>query len=883
MKKKILKIAGISIGLLLLLLFLAPFLFKGSLEDLLKKNINKNLNAQVSWESLDISFFKSFPDAAVTLKNFSVVNYAPFQGDTLASGQSLELDMGIKQLLKNENDVIAVDQLIIDDALVNIKIDSLGNANYDISKPSETASTSEDPSTENNKGFSFNLSHYELNNARINYLDESSKTYLVLTHVNHEGTGDLSASVSELETQTSAQASFQLEDTKYLHEHQLTLDAVFQLDLENQKYTFLENKAKINELPLTFDGFIQPTESGTIMDISFTTPSSDFKNFLAVIPKKYVKNLDGVTTTGDFSLNGFLKGTANETRIPMMDISVKSSNASFKYPNLPKTVKNISLDVQLKNETGLVKDTYLNIGGVTFKIDDELFNMTGSLQNLTENMLVDLALKGTLDLANIEQVFPLELEQPLSGVLKADVTTLFSMNAIDNEQYDAIKTNGTASLKDFTYSDASFTHPINIAEANIEMSPGTILLQKLEATSGQTDISATGDIKNLIPWVMAKQDLKGRFTVQSNTFNVNDFMTVESGAETETQQSENSTTQSSEEAIKLPDFLDATLDFTAKKVIYDNINLENSKGTISIKDEAANLSNVTSDLFGGTVGLSGAVSTKNNVPTFQMDLDLKQIDIDESFGALSLLKYIAPIAKALDGNLNTTLNLSGELNNNLTPNLQTIAGTALAQIITAEVNPQSTPVLSKLGEQVSFLNLDDLSLQDISTALDFSDGKIRIQPFNFDVKGVQVAVTGSHALDKSMNYALAMDVPAKYLGGDVNKLLAKLDPNEAETMSVTIPVGLTGSFTNPAISIDTKSAVTTLTQRLIEKQKQDLIDKGTNILGDLLGGDNSTQTDSTNTNTQNTTQQTTNIVTDVLGGLFGKKKKKQDSTKQGNN
>lgn len=883
--KKIVKIIGIVLGLILVFLLVAPFLFKGSIEKLLKKNLNENLTAQVEWESLDLSLFKSFPDAAVVVKNFSVVNTGPFNGDTLASGKRIALDMGINQLFKSSEDPIQINGLVLDEAFVNIQVDSLGNASYDIGKKTDTAS-SETPQEGSDGGFAFDLNHYEINNSRINYHDEKAGTFLTLEEFTHVGNGDLSAATSQLITNTQAKASFAQGDTAYLSGHSLALDATFQLDLENQKYSFLENEAKINELPLTFNGFVQILDDGSTIDITFNTPSSDFKNFLAVIPKKYVKNLDGVTTTGNFSVEGMLKGMANDTHIPTMDILVQSDNASFKYPDLPKAVRNISINAQLKNESGLVKDTYLTIGNLTFKIDQELFKASGSIRNLTQNALVQLALQGTLNLANIEQVLPLELEQDLTGVFNADVTTRFDMHSLETEQYQNITTNGTASLTNFTYQDPYFTHDIFIDEARVKMASGNITLNKLNAKSGETDIAATGNIQNLIPWIMAKQDLKGNFTVQSNTFNVSDFM----GSET----SENTTASSGEtedktdtptenESIKIPDFLDATLNFTAQKVKYDNLELQNTSGTVTISDETAHLKNINSSAFGGNVALSGNVNTKETVPSFSMDLDLQKIDIDESFGKLSLLKYIAPIAQALDGNLNTKINLKGQLNDDLTPNLKTIAGSALAQIITAQVDAKKTPLLSKLGEQVSFLNLDQLSLQDVSTALDFSNGRIIVKPFDFQVEDIAITAQGDHGLDKSMNYQVTMDVPAKYLGGEVNKLLTKLDPAEAKKTKVSLPVGVGGSFTNPTVSVDTKGAVSTLTQRLIEKQKEELTNKGTDILKDILGGGKKDEGDNTSNTNENTTQdQTTEVVKDILGGIFGKKKKKKDSTKQGN-
>lgn len=875
--KKFFKIIGIILVLLIIFLAAAPFLFKGTFEKLIKQNIDKNVNADVSWQAFDLSLFKDFPNAALIINDFSVVNRAPFAGDTLASGKELRLNMGITQLLKGSNDAIKIDGLTFDEAFVNIKVDSLGNANYDIGVENKnTVGTNNEASSE---GFTFNLQRYELINSRINYLDESTKTFLMLKNVNHTGKGDFSVNQSELETITTALVSFKIDNVEYLSENSVTLDALFQLDLENQKYTFLENEAKINELPLTFNGYVQVNETNNEIDISFKTPSSDFKNFLAVIPKEYVKNLDGVTTTGNFTVEGNLKGIVDDTYIPKMDIKVRSDNASFKYPDLPKAVKNISISADLLNTTGLLKDTYLDIGGLTFKIDDQIFKTSGSIKNLTQNALINLAIQGTLDLANIERVLPIELEQDLSGIFKADVTTSFDMASVENEQYQNIKTNGTASLSNFIYTNAAFNNPIEISNAAITMSPGNIQLNELKAKTGSTDVQGTGTIQNLIPWIMAKQDLKGRFNIKSNTFDLNDFMAAETTSSG--QKASNTNVSLTDDSIKIPDFLDATLDFQANKVIYDDVVLEDAKGTVGIKNETANLSNVTSRIFGGTIALAGNVNTQNKVPTFAMDLDLSKIDIDESFGKLALLKYIAPVAKALDGNLNTTIKLSGELDENFTPKLATIAGSALAQILTAEVNPAQAPLLSKLGEKVSFLNLDRLSLKDVTTALSFKDGNIEVQPFTFDVKGVKITAGGTHGLDKSVNYNLSMDVPAKYLGGEVSSLLAKLDPAEANAMTVSLPVGITGTMTNPQINLNTESAVKALTQKLIDKQKQDLKDKGTDILKDIIGG-SSKPKDSSGTTKTDPVNTTTEVVKDIFGDLFGNKKKKKDSVKGGN-
>lgn len=883
--KRILKIIGSIFLVLLLLLVASPFLFKGKLEDLLKKTINENLNAQVSWASLDISLLKNFPDATVTLNSFSVINNAPFDGDTLAYGKELHIAMGVKQLFKDTgDDPIQVDALRLDDPIINIKVDSLGNANYDIAKSDDSSDSAVAKEDTASKPFTFDLQHYELNNATINYLDESSKTFLRLSEMNHEGNGDFSTNKSTLKTSTNALASFELDGTNYLDKSSIDLQADIELDLENQKYTFLENTAVIHDLPLHFDGYVQLEDDGTAMDVTFETPSSDFKNFLAIIPKAYASNLDGVQTGGDFRVSGKIFGKATDTTIPKLDIAIVSNNASFKYPDLPKQMNNINIDAKIKNDTGLADDTYVSIDALNFKIDDDLFSANGKLRNLTTNILVNLAIKGTLDLANIEKVYPLDLGTPLEGKLIADMTTSFDMDAVDKQQYQRIKSNGQAQLSDFRYEGEELPKPVTIKEAALTFNPSTIMLTNFEGKSGDTDIKAQGNIENLIPFVMSKEDLKGHFDVESQVFNMNDFSVTETVTDTSTKTSSDTPVTTEETAIKIPDFLDASLSFNARKVIYDDLELSDVQGTVAINDEKALLNDVSSTIFGGKAGVSGNVSTKTGVPVFDMVLDLSKINIDQSFQNVELLKRLAPIAKALQGALNTKINLKGQLDENFAPILSSLDGNAFAEILTADVQTSNTPLLAELDNQLDFIDVSKINLDDLKASLTFKDGKVLIDPFTIKADDIDIGVSGGHSFDNAIGYTLNLDIPAKYLGGDVSNLLSKLTATEKENLSAHVPVTLSGNFTKPTVKLDLKNAVTDLTNQIIEIQKNRLIEEGTgqltDILSDVLGGDkDKPKGDSTTTDTKPKADE---VVKDILGGLFGGKKKKTKKDSVGN-
>ena len=172
--KKFLKILAIVLGVLLLILFLAPIVFESQLKDLVRKTINDNLNAKVAFADIDLSLFRNFPDATLKIEDLSVINNAPFEGDTLAYSEEVSLQMGIGQLFKGSGEPMKVDALSIDNTLLNIKVDSLGNNNYDIAVKDSTASSG------GGGGFSFDVEHYEINDSRVNYKDEAANIHLLL-------------------------------------------------------------------------------------------------------------------------------------------------------------------------------------------------------------------------------------------------------------------------------------------------------------------------------------------------------------------------------------------------------------------------------------------------------------------------------------------------------------------------------------------------------------------------------------------------------------------------------------------------------------------------------------------------------------------------------
>lgn len=840
MKKKILKGIGLFFLVVLIALIAAPFLFKGKIKQWVLRSINEQVEATVAFDDVSLSLIRSFPNATVRVEGLSIINNAPFEGDTLFYAKSTQLKMSVRELFKGEGEAMQINSIRVEDSKVNLIINEEGIANYDIAIKKE-----EDPKEDEPSSFTLQLQEYTLENFNLIFDDREGKIKVILHQLSHQGKGDLTATQLDLETFSKVAVSFDMNGTNYLNKVPLQLDAVLGIDFEQQKYAFKNNEALIQQLPLKFDGFIQMKEEGILYDLTFDTPSTSFAHFLSLIPSSYQGSLDNITTTGDLLLKGFAKGLQNDKTIPAFELLLRTDNASFKYPDLPKTVQNIKINTLIKNETGKTDDTFVQINQINFMIDQDRFDAKALIRNLSTNPQVDAKLYGVINLKNLSQAYPLAVQQPLSGILTADVETSFNMAAIENEQYHLVQNKGNINLKGFDFTTEE-GQKFEIAEAHVLFNPKNLNLQKFEAKTGKTDMAITGVLHNFYGYVFQNQNLKGDFNLNSNTFAVSDFMSKSTSTES----------TATQETIKIPAFLDCSLTAKANTVYYDNLTLRDVSGKLTIKDESVLLENLRTSIFGGTIVLNGGVSTQKDIPDFEMNLGMNGLDITQSFTQLDVLKSVAPIAGVINGRMNSNVTLVGKLNpKTMTPEMNTLTGNLMGQLLETQVQPENSKLLSALDANASFIDLKKINLNNLKGILSFQNGRVQVQPFDLKIQDITLNVGGTHGFDQSMDYQVKFDVPAKYLGPEVNNLLNRLTPAEANRIqNIPVTALMTGNFSNPRVNTDVRQATTQLVNQLVQQQKQQLVNQGTQAIGNIIDR-NRPAGDTTRTNVPTTKEE----------------------------
>src|SRR3954462_2387659 len=93
--------AATSVTVVLVLLALLPLFFGDRIAQRVQVEVNRNVNARVSWRHAGLSFFRSFPNLSLTLDDLSIAGVGRFQNDTLAMMPHLRVVLDLASVLRN--------------------------------------------------------------------------------------------------------------------------------------------------------------------------------------------------------------------------------------------------------------------------------------------------------------------------------------------------------------------------------------------------------------------------------------------------------------------------------------------------------------------------------------------------------------------------------------------------------------------------------------------------------------------------------------------------------------------------------------------------------------------------------------------------------------
>lgn len=798
--KKTMKIAGITLGVILLLLLILPFAFQGKLAKLVKEEGNKMLNAQFDFRTLNISLLRNFPSASVSLEDFWLKGTGPFENDTLIQAGELTAAVNLFSLFGDGG--YDISRIIVKDTRVHAIVLEDGRPNWDVMKPSPDAETPEDETAQ--ETFRIKLQKLSVDNLSVVYDDRQGGIFADLSRLEADCSGDFGSdrTVVDLKMETPS-LTCRTGGIPLLNKVSLEADMDVDADLAGGKFTLRENMLRLNAIQLNLDGWLAQTKQGMDMDFRLNTNEVGFKELLSLIPAIYAKDFQDLKTDGKVTLNAFARGSMEgNTKVPQFEVNLDVKDAMFRYPSLPAGVEKINISALVRNAGGPLDATEISVAPFDFVLAGNPFSLNATVKTPVSDPDFHLTARGKLDLGKVKEVYPLD-DMQLNGLVQADLELGGRLSMVEKEQFEQMQAKGSLRLNQMKLVLKDMP-PVDIQQSVFTFSPRYLQLSETTVNIGKNDLTLDSRFENYLGYALKGSTLKGTLNVSSNHLNLNDFMSADTTAAV----AEVPADTAAMGVIRVPENIDFQMQAAFRELLFDKMTLTDGKGTLLVRNGTVDMRNLSFNTMGGSVTMNGAYAApQKKQPELNAAFDMRNISFAQAYQDLGLVQQLAPIFAGLKGNFSGNLQIDTPLDATMSPVMSAVQGKGA--LSTKDLSLSGVKFIDQVADIVKKPSLKEIKVKDLNIDFEIKDGRVTTKPFDLKLGDYNMNLSGSTGLDQTIDYTGKITMPAD---GIVSKL-------------GTVDMTIGGTFTSPKVGIDMASLARNAAEQAL---------KG---LGEKLGND----------------------------------------------
>lgn len=462
--KKTLKISGITLGTILLVLLVAiAFVINfivtpKKLTPVVLDAANQTLNAHLDMESVELTFFSTFPQFGLKVKNGSLVSKALNDSswcktDSLLSFKECVLTVNpIAYLTENR---IVVHNLSLEEVAVYAYRNKTGKANWEVTRASVDTIPADTASTDFNS--EIDIRNIELKHANLVFDDRNTDIYSRIDDANLKLRLSLTKGVSTLGLKfDNKNILFWQQGELLVNKIATSLRTDIMVDRQTAVWKLKDTELDVNGIRLDVNGaFRRDTVAKTIgMDLEYGLHAPSMETVLRMIPKSYVKD-SKVSAKGEVTVSGRVRGVYGDKKLPAVSLKIGIKEASAQYKGLPYGIDEVTADFDAYVDLMRHQPSYLNLKIFHFKGAHTEVLADAKVDDLLDDPLITFHTKSTVDLDALAKTFPLQESVTITGKLDADMGMKCRLSALKKQDIGRMKLGGKLELKDFELKDTA--------------------------------------------------------------------------------------------------------------------------------------------------------------------------------------------------------------------------------------------------------------------------------------------------------------------------------------------------------------------------------------------------------------------------------------------
>jgi hypothetical protein len=783
--------------------FLVGYFYQDEVKSYIVSELNKELNTPIIIEGKDIDFtvLKNFPLASLEFKNVKALDAVKSKKkDTLFKADNISLLFNIVDVF-NKN--YHIKKIIVNGAVLNIRIDKKGNDNYHFLKSSPDNDSAH---------FSFALEQVVLKKIQLHYKNAKTQQEADLAINKSAISGKFSdekyslAILSELYID-----AVKADNTTFLRNKKIQVDLAFDVDNNQKLYDIKKGKFTIEDVLFEATGNIYVKDK-TLLDIRIKGKELNIQSVLSLIPNKYKERINEYNSEGEFYFNGTVKGKFSDMTMPQLTADFGINNANITQTTSAISLQKVSLTGSFTNgkkcnaQTSalILKSVYakLNNGSISGELKLEDF----------DNLLIDSKINASISLEELQRFVKFDTVETISGQLNLDVFLNGKWTDIHAVSAEKSTITGTVQLTDVNFKIKNNILPFTNINGNFTFDNNNLIITDFAGNIANSDFQLKGEFKNIIGFLFRKNEtITIDASLNSKNIDLNELLE---------NKEENSASQSPYK-LMFSNRIDFNLNSQIAHLEFRKFEASDIKGIVKLRNRQLTVDPIVISTMNGTFSTKGIVDGSDTSKLYISCIsEAKNINVTKMFTAFENFGQMTVTNKNIKGNVTAIIQLKTPVSPELAVDMDNLYANIDMTIEKGELNNiESMKSLSRFIELQELMNVRFASLKN---QLEVKNKLVTIPKMEINSNAINLLASGTHSFNNDINYKIKLtldDLLSKKAKKNKKENDEFGEVSEDERKKTNLFLSMTGTVDKPVIKYDTKEAVQQFKQN-IKTEKQ---------------------------------------------------------------
>jgi hypothetical protein len=411
------------------------------------KYANEYMNAHLDCESVELTFYSTFPNFGIRLKNGSVVtvkdSLSTCPQDTLLKFNSCSISFNPLVLYKKNH--LIINNARLERPAIYLYVSPEGKPNWDILPDSDSAADSATKLPE------ITVKGIRIADADIVYDDRQQLLFIATDslQLNAKGTP------TDVNISLKVQALTTLyEEKSYTTKLPFTLKTHLLSDKAYQHFNIERSTLSIGFMDFDMGGTVQrdTVDNRANVEVQFKLHASSFADLMSAIPE-HVLDMKEFDFSGSLDFSGNISGYLGENQYPVFAGSLQLKDGAITAKQNPKNPVLQKMEIDCDAEIDLMNNvpSYINVKNIYLQNPAAKLHVSGAFNNIFAQPFVDVKVDAGIDFNSLWLSLLTDETMTVEGSIAADVSGRFFINDILASNYGKVDISGNIDVNNVKF------------------------------------------------------------------------------------------------------------------------------------------------------------------------------------------------------------------------------------------------------------------------------------------------------------------------------------------------------------------------------------------------------------------------------------------------